>query len=111
MTNHEQCLELACLIREGCKKSKKIEYFLFARNKFEYFTCVLGTILDAKGKLDLTSSDTLAYQFLDREFPVLRYSFIGPDTLATLLVRKNDSERKSREEIADWLESLEWPNE
>lgn len=106
MTYHEQCLELAKLMREGCKKAKQ---YKGGHMHEQDATCALGAVLDALDKLNYYKNEEDYYCFLAKEFPVLLEKPISyKSTLKWLIIDKNDSYGSTREEIADWLEALEW---
>jgi hypothetical protein len=111
MTNKEQCVELAHLIRKGSKKAPQTTCGrLFAFSNGSYTTCALGAALDALDLVVEVFDTEPQYKFLKQKFPVLEE--IIPDRKGLYLIDhieiKNDQDHNTRESIADWLESLEW---
>ena len=99
MTNHEQYLELVRLMREGCKKTRPIQGMFYSRSKYDEFTCALGAIHYAFN-LENISKDPNLFR---KKFPVLSKT----RCFCSQIAAKNDSGVYTREEIANWLETLE----
>lgn len=116
---------LADAIRCGCKISKPNVHKLYYESyDGEVFTCAIGaaalacdllSVCDCDGckaasRKYVDDSDT--YTQLKKRWPVLENPSIYPatglerDTLSNI-ISLNDIQRWSREEIADWVESVE----
>jgi|SRR5580698_3618600 hypothetical protein len=111
MTNKEQCKEIARLIREGSSKTLQCYSTFYMRSKSDEYTCAVGALMYAKNESSFT------IEVIDKiilEFPVLSGIMEANHKCATLfseIAYRNDIKGQSREEIADWIESLEWKDE
>ena len=110
----EQCRVLANLMRAGAKKAPQtfsgaICVIISPEN---YSTCALGAVADELGFFNFNTKDqSNAYGLLKDHFPVLTETVYHRDIYWPLQMHiesMNDADHKSREEIADWVESLEW---
>lgn len=71
-----------------------------------YATCALGAVSQAIG-VDVYSLKDSVSTFLIRKFPILNFLLCNHFTVFQEIVGMNDTLKKSREEIADWVEGLE----
>ncbi len=69
-------------------------------------SCAVGAILDGLGMLIKREGGYYtAIDRIDEEVPGLFKNLGDLETLWSRLIRMNDREKKTREEIADWLEA------
>jgi hypothetical protein len=106
---------LSELIREGATKRGKTERgFFVCESNGEICSCALGAAFEAiTGKPSLHLDPFLVDALIKRETGIdIRETCIRdprsgyPRNLCGAIVSLNDYEGKSREEIADWLESI-----
>ena len=109
MTDKEQCMKLAHLMREGCKLTKPVRGMMYARSTGGgHFACAIGAVLYADGR---EPNGKYAIESLVETYPVLNKKTGPIYNLLDDIMTKNDLNDYSREAIADWLETLEWPDE
>jgi hypothetical protein len=103
--------KLSTLIREGAAKRPQVFYQLIAPvGDGNYGTCALGAALDAVGYEmfgeDPTSEELVTHIGLEL-VAVASPAHPGLERpLIDVIINLNDHERWSREQIADWLESI-----
>ena len=118
MTDKEQCMKLAHLMREGCKLTKPVRGMMYARSTGGgHFACAIGAVLYAGAIGAVLYADgrepngKYAIESLVETYPVLNKKTGPIYNLLDDIMTKNDLNDYSREAIADWLETLEWPDE
>lgn len=94
--------ELAAAIRKGAKIRPQAHGDMFFAGR----SCALGAAYEGATGLTCANSD---YHKVTRLFPILGDSDGKLSELGKHIYRMNDHEGLSREQIADWLDSLDSP--
>lgn len=108
-------MKLSEAIRAGARMGPQVKFsYVEKASDGRIFSCALGAAgLAAFGPLFKEGKMSFA---LSEKFPVMRQVVICPERgslceLAVAIVRLNDFYRWSREQIADWVESVERASE
>lgn len=94
-------MKLSEAMREGSRNTEQITSKYIRVNEGAVCTCALGAALLAiypENEL-VSKSDFCVYGTLEKNFPYI-------DDVYERIIEMNDKEGQTREQIADWLESI-----